>query len=154
LSLEKRAQGGGDLEVAARANLEKDVSSLRARRLADVDEHHRATLAALRHELALRRQRVLAEMARVALGGIAAPVHDEVRPILDLAERARNLAAQLGSYLSGAVSKRGVTVNHASDRLGEGDRLALCLARDVAEAVHQRHVRVVQEVGGGLHGGV
>src|SRR5262249_15953618 len=70
------------------------------------------------------------------------------RPILDLAERARDLATQLGGYLSGAVSKRGVAVDHAPYRLGEGHRLALRLAGDVAQAVHERHVRVVQVLGG------
>src|SRR5262249_41007705 len=135
LPLQQRAQRGDHLEVRARADLQEDVRGFRARRLADVDEHHRPALAPLGHELAFRRQRVLAEMARVALRRIPAPVDDEVRPVLDLAERARDLAAQLGSYLSGAVSKRGVTVNHTSDRLRERDGLALSLARDVAEAV-------------------
>src|SRR5207237_8708605 len=110
------AQRRRDLEVFARPNLEKDVGGLRARRLADIDEDHRARLTA-RHEFPLRHQRVLAEVARMALRRIAAPVHDEIGPVLHLAEGARNLAAQLGGYLSGAVSKRGVTVNHASDRL-------------------------------------
>src|SRR5262249_37864691 len=88
--------------------------------------------------------RVLREMPRMTLGGIAAPVHDEVRAIAYLSESARDLAAQLGGYLSGAVSKRGVAVDHTSNQLGEGHRLALRLAGDVAEAVHERHVRRVE----------
>src|SRR5439155_21457972 len=94
------------------------------------------------------------EMPRVAFRGISSPIHDEVRPILDLAEGARNLAAQLGSYLSGAVSKRGVAVDHTSDQFREGDRLALRLTGDVAQTVHERHVGGVQVIGGGVDRGV
>ena len=78
---------------------------------------------------------------------IAAPVDDEVRSILHFAQRTRDLATQLGGYLSGAVSKRGVAVDHTSDQFGQRHRLALGLACDIAEAVHQRHVGLVQEVG-------
>jgi tetratricopeptide (TPR) repeat protein len=39
-----------------------------------------------------------------------------------------------------------VAVDHTSDELGQRDRFALGLARDVAESVHQRHVGVVQNV--------
>jgi hypothetical protein len=54
----------------------------------------------------------------MAFRRIAAPVDDEVRPVFHLAQGARNLATQLGGYLSGAVSKRGVAVDHTSDQLG------------------------------------
>src|SRR5258708_10396522 len=36
-------------------------------------------------------------------------------------------------------SKRGVAIDHTSDRLGECHRFPLRLARDVAEAVDQQH---------------
>src|SRR5207244_7311997 len=58
----------------------------------------------------------------------------------------------LGGYLSGAVSKRGVAVDHASYRLRERYRFALRFARDVAEAVHERHVRVVEICGSRFDG--
>ena len=73
-----------------------------------------------RDELALLGDGVLAEMPRMALRRVPAPVDDEVRPVLDFAQRARDLATQLGGYLSGAVSKRGVAVDHASDHFGQG----------------------------------
>ena len=119
-------------------------------RFANVDQDHRPALAALGHELAFLRERVLAEMPRVAFRRVAAPVDDEVRPVLDFAQRARDLATQLGGYLSGAVSKRGVAVDHTSNHLGQRHSLSLGFAGDVAEAVDQRHVGVVQEVGGGF----
>ncbi len=150
LALDERAQRGDDLEVLAGPDLQEDVGGLGARRLADVHQDHRAALAAVGHELALLRERVLREVPRVALGRVAAPVDDEVGPVLDFAQRARDLAAQLGGYLSGAVSERGVAVDHTADQLGQGHRLALGLAGDVAEAVDQRHVGVVEEVGRGL----
>ena len=114
LALDERAQGGRDLEVLAGPDLQKDVRGLGTWCFANVHQDHRAALAALRHELALLHDRVPGEMARMAFRRIAAPVHDEVRPFLDFAEGARNLATQLGGYLSGAVSKRCVAVDHTS----------------------------------------
>ena len=84
----------------------------------------------------------------MAFGRIPTPVDDEVCPVFDFAESACDLATQLGGYLSGAVSKRGVAVDHTSNHLAQCDGLTLRLARDVAEPVHERHVRVVQVVGG------
>ena len=84
-------------------------------------------------------------MPRMALRRIPAPVDDEVGSVLDFAERASDLATQLGGYLSGAVSKRGVAVDHTSDQFGQRHGFALRLAGDVAEAVHQRHVGVVED---------
>ena len=147
LVLDQRPQRRADLEVLARLDLQEDVGRLGAGRFADVDEDHRAALAALGDELALLGERVLAEVPRMAFRRVAAPVDDEVRPVLDFAQRARDLATQLGGYFSGAVSKRGVAVDHASDHFGQGDGAALRLARDVAEPVDQRHVGVVQDVG-------
>ena len=144
LVLDERAQRGHDLEVLAGPDLEEDVRGLGARRFADVHQDHRSALASLGHELALLGERVLGEMPRMAFRRIAAPVDDEVRPVLDFAQRARDLATQLGGYFSGAVSKRGVAVDHTSDHFGQGDRFALGLAGDVAEPVDQRHVGLVQ----------
>ena len=107
------------LEVLAGPHLEEDVRGLGARRLADVHQHHRAVLAAVGQELALLRQRVLGEVPRMALGRVAAPVDDEVGPVLDFAQRAGHLTAQLGGDLGGAVSKRGVAVDDAADQLGQ-----------------------------------
>src|SRR5439155_23003145 len=116
-------------------NLKEQIRGLRAHGLPDVHEDHGPALATLRHESALLRQGVLGEMTRVAFRGVAAPVDDEIRPILDFAQRARDLATQLGGYLSGAVSKRRVAVDHSSDHLGQSHGFALGLARDVAQPV-------------------
>jgi hypothetical protein len=82
---------------------------------------------------------------------ISTPLDDEVRPILDFPEDVRNLATHLVGYFSGAVSKRGVAVDHTSNHFSEGDSTSLSFARDVAEPVHQRHVGVVEQVRSELH---
>ncbi|HEY7450501.1 MAG TPA: hypothetical protein VH702_20255, partial [Vicinamibacterales bacterium] len=64
----------------------------------------------------------------MAFRWISTPVDDEIRPIFDFTQGARNLATQLGGYLSGAVSKRGVAVDHASNQFGQCHRFALGLA--------------------------
>src|SRR6185436_11853853 len=102
----------------------------------DVDGDHRPALAALGDELAFLGNGVLAEVPRMALRRVAAPVNDEVSPVLDFAQRARDLATQLGGYLSGAVSKRGVAVDHASNHFGQSHGAARRLGRDVAEPVN------------------
>ena len=83
----------------------------------------------------------------MAFGRIPTPVDDEVRSVLDFAKSASDLATQLGGYLSGAVSKRGVAVDHTSNHFGECHGAPTGLAGDVAEAVHQRHVGVIENVG-------
>ena len=153
LILDERAKSRQDLEVLAGSNLQKDVRSLGAGRFADVDQHHRSSLASFRDELALLRQRVLGEVPRVAFGRIAAPIDDEVRSVLHLSQGARDLATQLGGYLSGAVSKRGVAVDHTSDELGQRDRFTLRLARDVAQPVDERQVGFVQILRGSIDSG-
>ncbi len=80
----------------------------------------------------------------MTVGRIASPVDDEVSSVLDLTQGARDLATQLGGYFGWTVSQRGVAIDHASDPFGQGHRMALRLARDIAEPVHQRHVRFVE----------
>ena len=70
-------------------------------------------------------------MAGVTFRRIASPVDDKIRTILDFAKCASHLATQLGGYLSGAVSKRRVAINHAADQLGQVDGLSLSFTRDV-----------------------
>ena len=88
----------------------------------------------------------------MALGRVAAPVDDEVRSILDLAQRAGDFATQLGGDFGWTVSEAGVTVDHASNQFGERHRLSRGLAGDVAQPVNQRQVRVIQTLGGDLDG--
>jgi hypothetical protein len=147
LALDDRPQGREHLEVLARANLQEQVGGLGAGRLADVHEDHGAVLAAIGHESSLLREGVFREMAWMALGGVAAPVDHEIGAVLDFAERTGHLAAQLGGDLGWAVSERGMAVDHAADKLGERNGLALRLAGDIAEAIDQRHVRLVQIIG-------
>jgi hypothetical protein len=68
----------------------------------------------------------------MAFGGVAAPVDDEIGSVLDLAQRAGNLAAQLGGYLGGTVSERSVAIDHPSDEFRKKSRFPLGLARDIA----------------------
>src|SRR5262245_20375055 len=84
----------------------------------------------------------------MAFGGVAAPVNDEVGPVFDFAERARDFTTQLGGDFGWAVSERGVAVDDAADQFGEKHRLPLGFAGDVAEAVNERHVRPVEVLGG------
>src|SRR6185503_7601839 len=115
LALHERPHDRAELEILARLEDEGDVGRLGRGRFPDVDGDHRPALAPFGNELALLGDGVLAEMPRMAFRRVAAPVDDEVRPVLDFAQRARDLATQLGGYFSGAVSKRGVAVDHASD---------------------------------------
>ncbi len=101
-------------------NLQEDVGGLGAGGLANVHQDHRSVLAAVGHELALLRQGVLGEMPRMALGRVAAPVDDEVGPVLDFAQRAGHLATQLGGDLGWTVSERGVAVDHPADQSRPG----------------------------------
>ena len=71
-------------------------------------------------------------MPGMALGRVAAPINDEVGPIPDLAERARDLAPQLGGDFRWAVSERRMAVNHAAGELRQRDRFALRFTGDVA----------------------
>ena len=72
--------------------------------------------------LPLLRQRVLREVAQVALGRVAAPVDDEVRRFFT----SPNVSTchRLGGDFGWAMSKRGVAVDDAADQFGEPDRLA------------------------------
>ena len=76
---------GTELEVLARLDDQGDVRRLGRGRFADVDGDHRPALAAFGDELALLGDGVLAEVPRMALRRVAAPVDDEVRPVLDFA---------------------------------------------------------------------
>ncbi len=116
-------------------NLQEDVGRFDALGFANVDQHHRAILATARQELALLHQRVLGEVPRMALRRIASPVHDEIGSVLDFAERAGDLTAQLGGYFSGTMSQRGVAVEQAhradrpSRRILAGLRKSYCSSR-------------------------
>src|SRR5262245_34460802 len=88
----------------------------------------------------------------MTLRRVTAPVDDEVGSVLHLAQCTRHLAPQLGGYLSGTVSEGGVAVDHPTDQLGDGDRLPLGLARDVAEAVDQGQVGIIEVTGRRLDG--
>ena len=68
----------------------------------------------------------------------------QVGPVSNFAQSTRNLSAQLGGDFGGAVSQRGVAVDDAGYKLSQGHRLSLRLARDVAEAIHQRHRRLAE----------
>src|SRR5205823_10329586 len=100
---------------------------------ADIDENHRPAFAAVGHEFALLHDRVFGEMARMAFGRVAAPVDDEVGPVLDFAERTRDFTTQLGGDLCWTVSEGRVTVDHGADQLSQRNCLALRFAGDVAE---------------------
>ena len=45
---------------------------------------------------------------------VASPVDDEIGPVLDLTQGARDFTTQLGSDFRWTVSQRGVTINHPS----------------------------------------
>ena len=100
----------------------KMSAALALLRFANIDQHHRAVLAAAREKLALLHDGVLREMARMALGRIAAPIHDEVGSLLHFAERASDFATQLGGDLGGTVSQRGVTVEQPPELVGQRHR--------------------------------
>ena len=151
LVLDQRAQRRDDLEILARLYLQENVGVPGAGSFTNINEHHGPTLAALGYVLALGNQGVPGEMQGMTISRVPSPVDDEIRPVLDLTQGARDLAAQLGGHLGGTVSQRGVAVDHASNPLGQGDRVALRLAGGIAQPVHQRHIRLVQVLGRRLH---
>lgn len=77
-------------------------------------------------------------MPGMAFGRVCSPENHHVRSILDFAERRCGFASQLGGYFRGAVSKRGVAVDGASQALRERHRGALGFTRHVAETINQR----------------
>ena len=129
LALDHGPQDRDQLEILAGPNLQEDVGGFGALGFADIDQHHRAVLAAAGQELALLHDGVLGEMPRMALRRIAAPVHDEVGSVLDFAERTRDFATQLGGDFGWTVSQRGVTVDQAPNLVGQRDTLPSGLRR-------------------------
>jgi len=67
------------------------------------------------------------------------PIDDEVRSVLD-SPSVHVTLPPTGQRSRLDVSERGVAVDDSSDQLGQGHGFALSLARDVTEAVDQRHV--------------
>ena len=120
-------------------------------RFPDINQDHGPALAPLRHMLALWNQGVPGEMQGMTIGRIASPVDDEICPVLHLTQGARDFTTQLGGYFGRTVSQGGVAVDHASNPFGQGHRVALRLAGDIAETVDQRHVRLVEILGRNLH---
>ena len=72
----------------ADADLQEEVGRPLTGCFPNVDEDHGAVLAAARQEFALLSQSVFSKMPRMTFGRIAAPVNDEVCPVLDFAQRA------------------------------------------------------------------
>ena len=92
-----------------------------------------------------RHDGVFGEMAWVALGRVAAPVHNEVSSLLHFAQRTSYFATQLGGDLGGPVSERRVAVEQPSEQVGHRRTFFLCFASRIAHAVDQRHVGGVQK---------
>ena len=127
-------------EIHARANLQETVRGPCARRLTNVDHDHPAIVPACWHMLALRRERVFRQMARVGLDRVGSPVDQQVRMVLDLAQRARDLADQLCADLAGPMRQGGVAIDNPANLFGQFDGRALRLGRGVAQAIDQRQV--------------
>src|SRR5262249_6650271 len=124
---------------------------LGTRRFADIDQDHGPVLPAVGSKLPLLGEAVFGEMPRVAFRGVAAPVDNQIGPVFDFAQRTRNLAAQLGSYLGSTVSAPGKAIDYSADQLGKGDGLRWGRAGDVAGPVDKRRVSLVQTVGRALY---
>ncbi len=84
-------------------------------------------------------------------GGIAAPEHDEVGPVLDLAERAGDFADALKRHAAGAVAHGRRRVDAAADAVGNGHGHALGLAGGVGKAVDNRISCLEENACGFLH---
>src|SRR3954469_14661010 len=110
LAFDHGPQDRNQLEIFAGADLQENVGGFGALGLTNIDEHHRAVLAAAGQKLALLHDGVLGEMARMALGRVSAPVHNEVSSLLHFAQRTSYFATQLGGDLSGPVSEGRVAV--------------------------------------------
>ncbi len=88
----------------------------------------------------------------MALSWIASPVDNEVRAVLDLAQRARNLATQLGGDFGWTVSQRGVTVKQPSQLVRQGRAFFLSLTSGIAHSIDERHVGFMEKSGGSFDG--
>ena len=147
LAADRDAEGREELVVAPLLELEPDVGHLHGVRVARVHHDHLAALVALAGEEAAREDRVLREVARVRVRGVAAPEDDDVGAVLDLAERAARDADVLDRDQRGAVADRRGVVHDAADRLGDlvSDRLGLAVGR--GPAVHQGLLRLREHLG-------
>lgn len=145
LAFDHRAEDGNQLKVLAGPDLQKNVGGFGAFRFANIDEHHRAVLAAAGQKLAFLHDGVFREMARMALGRVSAPVHDEVSSLLHFAQRASYFATQLGGDLGGPVSERRVAIEQPPELIGQCGAFFLCFARRVAHAIDQGHVGGMQK---------
>src|SRR3974390_2318087 len=88
----------------------------------------------------------------MALRWISAPENNQIRAILHFTECSSRFAPQLDGYFTGAVSKRGMVVDHPAKAFSQRHRLSLGLASHIAEAVDQRVVRANEVIRGGLDG--
>ncbi len=150
LVLDHCPQDRDQLEIFTRADLQEDVGRFDAFGFADIDQDHRAILAAARQKFAFLHQGVLGEVTRMALRRIASPVDNEIGSVLDLAQSTCDFATQLGGYFSRTMSQRGVAVEQSTKMIGHRHTFSLRFARRVAHPVHQRHVGVVKMVGSRL----
>ena len=151
-ALDQGPQRPQHFEIRARFDLDEDVGHRRAARAPDVHQDHRAVLFAARHIHSLGRPPIAREQARVGFGRVAPPEDDQVGPVLDLAQRRRALAHTLEGDTRWAVADGRGRIDGAADEVGDGDGLALRLARRVAESVNQREPRIRQYVRRFLHG--
>jgi hypothetical protein len=97
-------QRPGQLEIAARFYLQKDICDRRARRTAHIDQDHGAVLSAVRDIHPLGGHGIAGEVPGVRLRRVSTPVDDEVCPVLDLAQGGGALAYALKGDTRGAVA--------------------------------------------------
>ncbi len=114
LVFDHRSQQRDQFKIFARTDLQENIGSFDALGFANIDQDHRPIFTTFGQKFALRHQRVLGEVARMALGRVASPVDDEIGSVLDFAQRACDFATQLGGDFGGTVSQRCVAIEQTT----------------------------------------
>jgi hypothetical protein len=88
----------------------------------------------------------------MALCRISSPENNQIRAIFHFAERSTRFAPQLDGYFTGAVSKRGMVVDHPTEAFSQRPRLLLSLAGQIAKAIDQRVICANKVISSSLDG--
>ena len=145
-------EDGNQLKILARPNLQKRISCFSAFRFSDIDQDHRAVLAAAGQKLALLHDGVLREVPGMTLRWVTTPIDDEICSLFYFTQRTSDFTTQLGGDFSRTVSQRGVAVQQPSQLVRQSGTLFLGLTRRITHPVYQRHVSFVQVMSGRLDG--
>ncbi len=148
--LDERPQGPKNVEILLGLDRNEKISLKGAARSVNVNDNAVAVSASVRHERAVGREAIPAEVARVALGRIGAPEDDEVAAVLDLAQGASDFTDFLEGDDRGRAKRTQVCVHAGTKTIAERNGSALGLGSGARKTANYRVSRVVQDPSGPL----